>query len=71
MSSGRPTLPPRRQIILRIDEKLLAELYTLRPALQSPAGGTRYGALNAYFTTLVVQDLEKVKAKIRKEPGNG
>lgn len=62
---SRPKLPPRRQVILRIDERLLLELYTFRPKLQDTSGSTRYGALNKYFTDLLVRDIQKVKEEVR------
>jgi hypothetical protein len=65
MSAGRPTLPPRRAVILRIDEVLLAETYTLNPELQDPSGGTRYGALNKFLTGLIVKHNEGIKKRIR------
>lgn len=69
MSVGRPALPPRRQVILRLDEGLLVELYTFHPELQATAGGTKYGALTKYFTSLVVRDLQKIKDRIREGGG--
>lgn len=67
MTAGRPAKPPRRQIILRLDETLLAEVYALNPGLVDANGGTRYGSLNQYFTSLVVQDNEKKRALVRKK----
>lgn len=67
MTAGRPKLPPRRQIILRLDENILLELYTYRPELLDPTGSTKYGAINKLFTSLLIQDLEKIKAKIREQ----
>ena len=66
MTAGRPRLPPRRQIILRIDEVLLAELYTFYPKMQDVGGGTRYGELQKYFTRLVNEDLGKKRASLMR-----
>lgn len=68
MAAGRPKLPTRRQVILRIDEGLLVETYTLNPKLQDPSGGTRYGELNKLFTKLLVDHNQRIKLRIvRKE----
>ncbi len=64
---GRPKLPERGQVILRVDKSILAETYTLRPELRDASGGTRYGALNTLFTSLLVQDNERIKARIRQQ----
>ena len=69
MSAGRPALRPRSQISLRIDKEKLLELYTYRPQLRDASGGTKYGALNAYFTKLMVEDIERIKEKIRGGEG--
>lgn len=63
---GRPKLPPRSQVILRLDQKLLVETYALNPKLQDPNGGTRYGALNRHFTRLLVEDNERIKKGIKR-----
>lgn len=65
MTAGRPKLPPRRQVILRIDEALLVETYALNPTLLSIDGGTRYGEMNKYFTRLLIEDNAKKKAQIK------
>lgn len=67
MTAGRPKLPPRRQFILRLDEGKVLELYSLRPELMDAQGSTKYGALNSYFTRLMVEDMERIKAKIRSQ----
>jgi len=62
---SRTKAPPRRTIILRLDEILFAELMLLKPGMQNASGYTKYGALNSYFTNLMRRDLEQVKDKLR------
>lgn len=65
---GRPKLPPRSQVILRIDQALLVETYALNPKLQDPTGGTRYGELTKLFTKLLIEHNNRIKLRIaRKE----
>lgn len=54
-----------RPIVLRVEEREVAELITLNPELVDPIGGIRYGGWQKYFLSLMRQDLERRKALIR------
>jgi hypothetical protein len=60
MARGRPSQGAKRQVILRLPEHLYAEMIVLKPDLiDASREQLRYGSLNAYFLSLLQQDLEK------------
>jgi predicted transcriptional regulator len=70
MTAGRPRKNPRRSIIFRLDETILAELYALHPTILNPMGQVRYGAMNEYLTGIVIRDLESRRRSLQKAVAN-
>lgn len=61
---GRTAGPKKLNLLVRIREELLVELYLKRPELQDASGHTKYGAITTYFERLIREDLDKTKGEI-------
>lgn len=62
---GRPKLSPRRLVSVRMPEVLHAEMVLLKPELQDHQGYTKHGAISNYINSLVRQDLDNLKSRLR------
>lgn len=59
---GKKSEGPKRTIVLRIPEATYAELILLHPDIIDPVrSAIKYGAMNDYFLSLLMRDLEARK----------